>query len=125
MVLLDWLGPAPPPALVAALAARHVRVHHARAAGEAPCAVMSSGGRRPRVPSAPAWIWVCDGRVDDSVATAAVLDGAYDVVSLDAADAVEKLAVRAQELAATPPAPALPPDVVARSAAARRMFVQA
>ena len=125
MVRLDWLGPAPPRALVAALAARHVRVHHVRAAGEAPCAVMSSGARRPRVPSAPAWIWVCDGRVDDSVATAAVLDGAYDVVSLDAADAVEKLAVRAQELAATPPAPALPPDVVARSAAAQRMFVQA
>ena len=124
-IRVDWLGPAPPAALSAALAARDVRVHHARSAGTAPCAVASTAGRRPRVPAGRAWIWVCDGGVDDAAATAAVLDGAYDVITLAAADAAERLATRVHELAAAPSMPALPPDVVATSVAARRMFAQA
>ena len=125
-IRLDWLGPPPPAALEAALTARDVRVRHARSTGEVPCVVASTAGRRPRIPATGRpWIWVCDGRVDEAAATAAVLDGAYDVVPLGAADAAERLAARAHELAATSEAPILPPEVVARSAAARRMLVQA
>jgi len=122
---LDWLGTPPPPVLTAALAARDVRVRHARAAADAPCVVASARGRRPRIPADRAWIWVCDGRGDDAAAAAAVLEGAYDVVPLGAADAAERLAARAHELAAPSPAPATPPEIVAKSAAARRMLTQA
>src|SRR5436190_20279829 len=122
---LDWLGTAPPAALVAALAARDVRVHHARAPGDAPCVLASAAGRRPRAPAERAWIWGCEGRLDDAAATAAVLDGAYDVVALGAADAADRLAARAHELAAAVPPVAPSSDVVARSAAARRMLAQA
>src|SRR5436189_248650 len=122
---LDWLGTAPPAALVAALAARDVRLHHAPAPGDAPCVLASAAGRRPRAPAERAWIWGCEGRLDDAAATAAVLDGAYDVVALGAADAADRLAARAHELAAAVPPVAPSSDVVARSAAARRMLAQA
>src|SRR5207247_4276809 len=119
------LGTAPPAALVAALAARDVRVHHARAPGDAPCVLASAAGRRPRAPAERAWIWGCEGRLDDAAATAAVLDGAYDVVALAAGDAADRLAARTHELAAAAPAPTAPPEVVAKSGAARRMLTQA
>jgi transcriptional regulator with PAS, ATPase and Fis domain len=122
---LDWLGPPPPAPLAAALAARDVRVHHARTAGDSPCVVASAVGRRPRVPPGRAWIWACEGRVDDALVTAAVLDGAYDVVRVGAADAADQLAARARELAAAPSIPAPPSDVVAKSEAARRLLMQA
>src|SRR5439155_604799 len=99
-VRLDWLGTAPPPALVAALAARDVRVHLARATAQAPCVLASAAARRPRAPGAGAWIWAYEGRLDDAAATAAVLDGAYDVVALAAGDAADRLAARTHELAA-------------------------
>src|SRR5204862_616302 len=124
-VRLDWLGTAPPPALVAALAARDVRVHHARAAGQAPCVLASAAARRTRAPAGRAWIWAYEGRLDDAAATAAVLDGAYDVVSLAAGDAADRLAARTHELAAAAPPPTAPSEVVAKSAAARRMLTQA
>src|SRR6267142_178071 len=73
-VRLDWLGTAPPAALVAALAARDVRVHHARAAGQAPCVLASTAARRTRAPAGRAWIWAYEGRLDDAAATAAVVD---------------------------------------------------
>jgi len=85
----------------------------------------SAAGRRPRAPAERAWIWGCEGRLDDAAATAAVLDGAYDVVALGAADAADRLAARAHELAAAVPPVAPSSDVVARSAAARRMLAQA
>src|SRR5438552_5948784 len=122
---LDWLGTAPPAALVAALAARDVRVHHARAPGDAPCVLASAAGRRPRAPAERAWIWGCEGGLEDAAATAAVLDGAYDVVAVGAADAADRLAARGHELAAVVPPVAPSSDVVARSAAARRMLAQA
>src|SRR5258705_4461271 len=124
-IRLDWLGTAPPAALAAALAARDVRVHHARVPGEAPCVLASGAGRRPRAPAERAWIWACEGRLDDAAATAAVLDGAYDVVVLGAPDAADRLAARAHELAAAASPAAAPSDVVAKSAAARRMLAQA
>src|SRR5260370_17230612 len=103
-VRLDWLGTAPPPALVAALAARDVRVHHARAAGQAPCVLASAAARRARAPAGRAWIWAYDGRLDDAAATAAGLDGAHDVVALAPGDPPDRLP------AATPaPPPAAPP----------------
>src|SRR3989442_12028797 len=122
---LDWLGTARPAALVAALAARDVRVHRARAPGDARCVLVSGAGRRPRAPAERAWIWGCEGRLDDAAATAAVLDGAYDVVALGAADAADRLAARVHELAAALPPGAPPSEVVARSAPARRMLGQA
>ena len=125
-IRLDWLGTAPPPALVTALAARDVRVHLARAAGQAPCVLASAAAaRRPRAPGAGAWIWAYEGRLDDAAATAAVLDGAYDVVALAAGDAADRLAARTHELAAAAPPPTAPPEVVAKSGAARRMLTQA
>src|SRR3989442_5910909 len=122
---LDWLGTAPPAALVAALAAREVGVHPAGAPGDAPCVLASGAGRRRGAPAERAWIWGWEGRLDDAAATAAVLDGAYDVVALGAADAADRLAARAHELAAALPPVAPPSEVVARSAAARRMLAQA
>src|SRR3989442_145301 len=82
---LDWLGTAPPAALGAALAARGVRGHHARAPGGAPCVLVSGAGRRPRAPAERARIWGGEGRLDDAAATAAGLGGAYDVVAPGAA----------------------------------------
>src|SRR5467141_1877979 len=107
-IRLDWLGPAPPAALAAALAARDVRVRHARAPGDGPCVLASGAGRRPRAPAGGAWIWACEGRLDDAAATAAVLDGAYDVVALAAGDAADRLAARTHELAAAAPPPTAP-----------------
>src|SRR2546430_15299901 len=115
-VRLDWLGTAPPPALVAALAARDVRVHHARAAGQAPCVLASAAARRARAPAGRAWIWAYEGRLDDAAATAAVLDGAYDVVSLAAGDAPDRPAGRTPELAAAAPPPPAPARGGAQSA---------
>src|SRR5882724_5721063 len=112
-IRLDWLGTAPPPALVTALAARDVRVHLARAAGQAPCVLASAAAaRRPRAPGAGAWIWAYEGRLDDAVALAA-------------GDAADRLAARTHELAAAAPPPTAPSEVVAKSDAARRMLTQA
>jgi DNA-binding NtrC family response regulator len=122
---LDWLGKAPPAQLTAALAAHDVRVHRVHGAGAAPCAVASAVGRRPRITSVGGWIWVCEGRLDEATATAAVLEGAYDVVALEAADAAERLAARAHELAAAAPGAAAPTEIVAKSAAAQQMLTQA
>src|SRR3989442_2643192 len=100
---LDWLGTAPPAALVAALAARDVRVHHAPAPGDAPCVLVSGAGRRPRAPAERAWIWGCECLLDDAAATAAVLEGAYDFVALGAADGAGVSAARSHGLPAALP----------------------
>src|SRR5439155_155828 len=106
-VRLDWLGTAPPPALVAALAARDVPVHLARATAQAPCVLASAAARRPRAPGAGAWIWAYEGRLDDAAATAAVLDGAYTGAAHEYAGQIAAAAggtVFLDEIDDTPPA---------------------
>src|SRR5207249_11343151 len=111
---LDWLGTAPPAALVAALAARDVRVHHARAPGDAPCVLASAAGRRPRAPAERAWIWGCERRLDDAASPAAVQAGAHNGDAPAAANAPARLAARAHALAAAAPPEAASFDAVAR-----------
>src|SRR5262245_42951220 len=93
-VSLDWVGASPPSALSAALAERGIRLHQWRGPGDTPCVVATASSRRPRPPSGHPWIWACAGELSDSVVNEAVLDGAYDVVPLGAADAAERLAIR-------------------------------
>ena len=121
---VDCLGAAPPRPFAAALAKAGITLHAGGVRGQAPCVVVSSGGRRPRAQSGRPWIWVCDGSVTDAMATEAVLDGAYDVVALSAPDAVARIAARVRELLAIEPDPPQPPEVVAHSAATRRVLVQ-
>src|SRR3989442_675241 len=121
---VDCLGAAPPRPFAAALAKAGITLHAGGVRGQAPCVVVSSGGRRPRAQSGRPWIWVGDGSVTDAMATEAVLDGAYDVVALSAPDAVARIAARVRELLAIEPDPPQPPEVVALSAATRRVLVQ-
>src|SRR5437899_11859534 len=102
---VDCLGAAPPRPFAAALAKAGITLHAGGVRGQAPCVVVSSGGRRPRAQSGRPWIWVCDGSVTDAMATEAVLDGAYDVVALSAPDAVARIAARVRELLAIEPDP--------------------
>src|SRR5262249_7458400 len=121
---LDWLGAPPPPPLAAALAKAGIAVRRRDRREQAPCVIASQAGRRPRAPAAGSWIWVGDGAVSDGAATDAVLDGAYDVIPLAAPDAASRIAARARELIAIEPDRPEPPDLVAHSAAARRVVVQ-
>jgi len=120
-VSLEWIGPAPPRAFVAALEVAGVRLRR----GPGPCVLASAAGRRPRPPAGRPWIWVTPVAPDDTSVTEAILDGAYDVVALGAPDAAQRLAERARELASAPAEPARPPEIVAESAAARHVLTQA
>src|SRR5262245_28762645 len=122
VVTVDWLGPAPPPSLASALAARGVRMRRGRS-GDGPC-VVATGSRHPRPPTGRLWIWVPAGTVGEATATQAVLDGAYDVVPAGAADAAERIAARARELTTVEREPARPAELVAHSAAAQRVLTQ-
>src|SRR5262245_38763724 len=117
-IRLGWVGTPPPAALARALTAAGVAVRVGRADGS-PCVVASAPRRRPRAPAAGGWIWVCTGAVSETAALDAVLDGAYDVVSLAVADAAARIAARARELATAEAAPAVPAEMVARSAVMR------
>ncbi|HEU5193947.1 MAG TPA: sigma 54-interacting transcriptional regulator, partial [Methylomirabilota bacterium] len=61
----------------------------------------------------------------ETAVTEAILDGAYDVIALDASDAAQRLAARARELASAPAEPERPPEIVADSGAARHVLTQA
>ncbi len=122
---VDWLGPAPSPALAAALAARGVRLGAGGRQRAAACIVVTGPRRGRRPPAGRPWLWAPPGPVGDAAAVEAVLDGAYDVVPLGAPDAAERLATRVAELAAAQPDPPLPPELVARSEAMRRVLRQA
>jgi len=121
---LDCLGAAVPRALAAALAKAGITLRPGGRRAATPCLVVSSGGRRPRAPGDRPWIWAVDGAVADSAATEAVLDGAYDVVELSASEAASRVAARVRELLAIEPDPPRPSELVAHSAAARRVLVQ-
>jgi len=121
---LDCLGAAVPRALAAALAKARITLRPGGRRAATPCLVVSSGGRRPRAPGDRPWIWAVDGAVADSAATEAVLDGAYDVVELSASEAASRVAARVRELLAIEPDPPRPSELVAHSAAARRVLVQ-
>jgi transcriptional regulator with PAS, ATPase and Fis domain len=73
-----------------------------------------------RAPKAP-WLWLCPGELDDRLAAAAVLAGAYDAVAGDAtlADTIQR---RLAELRCHVAPGAPPADYVATSAAARRVL---
>jgi len=121
---LDCLGAAVPRALAAALAKARITLRPGGRRAATPCLVVSSGGRRPRAPGDRPWIWAVDGAVTDAAATEAVLDGAYDVVELSASEAASRVAARVRELLAIEPDPPRPSELVAHSAAARRVLVQ-
>jgi len=121
---LDCLGAAVPRALAAALAKAGITLRPGGRRAATPCLVVSSGGRRPRAPGDRPWIWAVDGAVTDAAATEAVLDGAYDVVELSASEAASRVAARVRELLAIEPDPPRPSELVAHSAAARRVLVQ-
>src|SRR5512132_850668 len=93
-VALEWIGPPPPAAFAAALGLAGISV---RRNGGGPCAVASAVARRPRPPSGRPWVWVTPKAPGEAAASQAVLDGAYDVVALDARDAAMRLAARVRE----------------------------
>jgi transcriptional regulator with PAS, ATPase and Fis domain len=117
---LEWIGPPPPAVFAAALDAAGVTLRR----GPGPCVLASSAGRRPRPPADRPWIWMTPTAPGEAAISDAILEGAYDVIPLDAAGAALRLAARARELAAAEAEPARPPEVVADSAAARHVLRQ-
>ncbi|HEY7170410.1 MAG TPA: sigma-54 dependent transcriptional regulator [Vicinamibacterales bacterium] len=127
MQSLLWHGPPPPPSMSASL---EQRGFHVRTGGngdpQSALVVCTSTSRPPAAPdSAAGWLWVSRQPIADADAATAVLRGAYAVVSLSAADALEAIVNRAEELL-TPdvPIPELPPNLVATCAASRRLIAK-
>jgi transcriptional regulator with PAS, ATPase and Fis domain len=122
---LTWLGTPPPPDLVSALEARNFRVWRTVLPG-APTVICTRRGDRP--PAAPAtsdgWVWAASARIADDAATAAVMRGAYDVISLRDADAADRLGRRLQELNVAVPHPPSSDLLVTNSAASRKLVAQ-
>ncbi len=123
--VLTWTGSPPPPTVAAVLAARELVVERRRLDApdeRAGIAFTRSAARLPRPCAAPGrWIWLCAQPVAEAVGLEAVATGAYDVVSLAAADALDVLGRRLDELGVEPIR--IPPaaHLVLGSAASRRI----
>ena len=121
-----WAGVAPPKALVEKLRAAGVRLER-EFDPELPLAIATAAGAK--VPSTRAergrWLWISGAPVPPRRAADAVLRGAYDVVSLDRAGALDAVVARLDEMLAPEPAPPAAAHVVQESAASRAVVRQA
>jgi DNA-binding NtrC family response regulator len=126
MLSVTWHGLVPPRAVADAIRSAGMEIDRSKAVGPPPLVVFTATSRR--VPAPPAdhgsWIWLCAAEVPRSRKHEAVLQGAYDVVSLRDSDACRQLVARLQELSVTDPP--LPPHdiVVTESEASRRLLTQ-
>jgi len=121
-----WMGIAPPKIVADRL--RAAGIHVEREFDEAlPVVVMTATAAK--VPSTRAergrWLWISGTPAPAGRAADAVLRGAYDVVSLDRAGALDAIVVRVDEMLAPEPAPPVAAHVVQESAASRAVVRQA
>jgi transcriptional regulator with PAS, ATPase and Fis domain len=124
-----WRGDAPPRALLKALQEHDVAVHVGREADAAAAALVWFSARMRRVPVAAAtngrpWIWVAQQEPGEERRLEAVLAGAYDVIALDAIDAVAQVIARVAELSVTEPAPPDAEGLVTVSETSKRVVAQ-
>ena len=127
MASFIWKGPAPPEAVRSALRAHELaRGPHADLAhDDLPAIVFTTTARTPRqTGSQGRWLWLCRDAVSESQRTAAVLAGAYDVVSLTTPDAIDELLERLDELFAPQPIAPSVGTLVTRSEASKRVVAQ-
>jgi DNA-binding NtrC family response regulator len=103
---------------------RLIRGSRADEGADVPAVVFSPSARRlPVRPDGP-WIWLCAGPIGASRRLDAVLLGAYEVISLTDADAVDQLTARLRELHVPTPAPPQSGNVVTVSPASRLVIEQ-
>ena len=124
---LLWIGSAPPHGLSRLLSESGLSVARTRIAdATTPTIVMTPTARRaPQAPQpARRWIWLCGTAVAEAQATAAILGGAYDVISWQAPDAPEHLISRIRELLVPQPMVPAATSIVNVSEASRRVIAQ-
>jgi transcriptional regulator with PAS, ATPase and Fis domain len=125
---LLWIGPAPSVALARRLRDGGFALRRRPAGGPAaPTVGVVFTPSARRVPASPAaglpWIWLCGRRVPAPAARSAVLDGAYDVVTLAEPDATTTLLARLAEMAVRDEIPEAE-ELVTVSAVSRRVLAQ-
>lgn len=99
MPALAWSGSAPPAAFAAALASNGFVIDR-EDPRDVPLVVFTSSGRRIPAPgdACPRWMWLAGQKPTEQHVVDAVLRGAYDVIPVAAADAVDRLIARLREL---------------------------
>jgi len=123
---VGWIGPPPSPALTERLRAREIHLDREEREG-LPIVVATATAAKLPSPRAERgrWIWVSGQPVPAARASDAVLRGAYDVIALDAPDAIETIVARLEELLTPdPPLPAAD-HLIQESAASRATVRQA
>jgi DNA-binding NtrC family response regulator len=124
-VEVHWKGPPPPAAVAAALRESGIRIVRSATRGIGHPLVVSTrhGARVPARAASAKWLWVNAGAVPDRTQVEAVLRGAYDVISLQQADAPGRIVERLRELLA--PLPSIPSaDLVVTEAPASRRLIE-
>jgi DNA-binding NtrC family response regulator len=126
MSSVAWVGPPPSRALAERLRTREIHIDREEREG-LPLVVSTATAAKLPSPRAERgrWIWVSGQVVPAGRASDAVLRGAYDVIALDASDAIETIVARLEELLTPdPPLPAAD-HLVQESAASRATVRQA
>ena len=126
MHTVGWIGPPPSRALTERLRAREIHLDREEREG-LPIVVATATAAKLPSPRAERgrWIWVSGQPVPAPRASDAVLRGAYDVIALDAPDAIETIVARLEELLTPdPPLPAAD-HLIQESAASRATVRQA
>jgi|KBSMisStandDraft_5_1062788.scaffolds.fasta_scaffold27495_2 DNA-binding NtrC family response regulator len=126
MHTVGWIGPPPSRALTERLRAREIHLDREEREG-LPIVVATATAAKLPSPRAERgrWIWVSGQPVPAARASDAVLRGAYDVIALDAPDAIETIVARLEELLTPdPPLPAAD-HLIQESAASRATVRQA
>ncbi|MFN2572021.1 MAG: sigma 54-interacting transcriptional regulator [Gemmatimonadales bacterium] len=122
---IGWIGAAPPTRVVSALRAAKLGIARgSKVSPHAPVVVFTTTARRPSAPGGARWIWLSGASADSRTAKAAVLAGAYAVVSLTAADAAAQLVQRLRELLVADAPVVAPGHIVTDSEVSRRIVAQ-
>ena len=119
MLCIAWTGTPPPRAVADRLRTRDIRIERDDP-DDLPLVVSTATAAKLPAPRAERgrWVWLSGQAVPPARAMDAVMRGAYDVVALDAPDAMDRLVARLEELLTPdPPLPAAD-HLVQESAAA-------
>src|SRR4051812_35699385 len=124
MPTILWQGPRAAPGVVARLTAAGLRLTASGGGTAARVWVTADARRIPAPPAGPPWIWVCGAELSLAAASEAVRRGAYEALSLGEPGAADRLAARLEEMCTAEAALPATPDIIAESAAARRVLRQ-
>lgn len=126
MPIVAWHGGSAPRAVAAELRRRGWTIVRPGPDADGPAVVLTRTSRRTPAPPvrASGWIWMAAAPVSDARRRDAILRGAYDVIAVADAGAIDRLVRRLEELNA--PRPALPDGgpLVLESDVARRIAHQ-